>query len=912
MALTYHTKALPIGLQMREWVLEEVLGAGGFAIVYRGRGVYFDEAVAIKEYFPAGITDRRVDGMTVSPTESGSEETYKYGLTKFLSEARILWNLSRPDRHPNIVCVRNMFEANGTAYMVMEFEDGDPLSRMLRATPVLDAPTINSIFRPLMDGLARVHAAGVFHRDIKPGNILIDRGGRPVLIDFGSAKIRTTDAATTRFSFYTPSYAALEQYVDSMPQGPWTDIYALAATMYQSITGEKPADALVRAHTAAGEPLVNRGLAGYDPQLLAAVDAGLKVQPQDRPQTIAAWLELFPESFREKRQAVPPPVVVETSPVLPLEADSTRMQTRTQAVPPEPTVVDEPPEQDPDPPQANLEIPEILASDQETFVPDPVLPEPVVPEPVAPEPVVPEPVVPEPVAPEPVVPEPVVPEPVVTQPDEPEPFNPEPVEPAQVKAPWWQPAVDRLRAIDLSAWQRQASAGAARLRSDWRLQLGLVGGAAAVLAGSWLIQRPQDVPVPALPEPVVTPQSPGEPLAQMADQRIAGWRQQLAGLDQTAADTPKLAEVIDQATALRDSLAKAATPDAAARLFAAFNDSASMVDSLFAQQPVAASAVPDEQPVDDVLGDARTQLAGIMRANNRTARAIGKEAAAISRDDAFTAAQKRQAKDIANTASAALTRLKTPGQEADIAALSEAVQQAQKASGTLREAMRAVRQISRSKPTQVNTAVAQASFTDASVAVRRLEADIVDRAAKIQGGEAIAASARKLGGKFDRLAARTPPPGDPSWKEVAATARDIRRQMEGLLANAQSASPSDSSPVGRTVSSAEVRRLRATAERELASLRRRYVTQTDEVKALWALLDDTTGKNPAVGAINRQLTIIFDKLNRLISLQQQMEATNDGSRVADLAVQAEALRRETNSQIEQLRRTKSDFESQLP
>ena len=119
---------------LREWRLEEVLGVGGFGIVYKGRGIYFDELVAIKEYFPSAISERD-DDATVVPIDSDAEEVHALGLKKFVEEAKLLWNLSTPSRHPNIVSVRSLFEVHGTAYMVMDFEDGTSLSRMERRFP---------------------------------------------------------------------------------------------------------------------------------------------------------------------------------------------------------------------------------------------------------------------------------------------------------------------------------------------------------------------------------------------------------------------------------------------------------------------------------------------------------------------------------------------------------------------------------------------------------------------------------------------------------------------------------------------------------------------------------------------------------------------------------------------------------
>jgi hypothetical protein len=288
----YHTKALPPGALLREWRLEDVLGAGGFGIVYRGRGVYFDEVVAIKEYFPGAISDR-LDGITVTPTDSSSEEIYELGRQKFLEEAKILWALSQPQRHPNIVSVRSLFEVHGTAYMVMDFEQGLSLSQMLHDGRRFDEPSLMALLRPIADGLQRVHDAGVIHRDIKPANLLVDDSGRPVLIDFGAARFETGQATSIKATFYTPPYAALEQYVRAFPQGPWTDIYALGVTLWQCVTGEKPAEVLERLHGGEGEPLSARAWPGFSRAFTRAVDAAMAIRPGDRPSSMRAWMALF-------------------------------------------------------------------------------------------------------------------------------------------------------------------------------------------------------------------------------------------------------------------------------------------------------------------------------------------------------------------------------------------------------------------------------------------------------------------------------------------------------------------------------------------------------------------------------------------------------------------------------------------
>jgi len=292
----YHSKALPEGAILREWRLEGILGVGGFGIVYRAKGVYFGETVAIKEYFPSAICDRNASA-TVAPTDSASEEVYALGLEKFVEEAKVLWNLSKPDRHPNIVSVRSLFEAHGTAYLVMDFETGVPLSELLRAGRRFEEAELLALLRPIADGLDRAHRAGILHRDIKPANILIDDGGRPVLIDFGSARFDAGQATSTKVTFYTPPYAALEQYVKTYPQGPWTDIYALGVALYQCVTGEKPPEVLERLHAQSGEALSARQRPGFSRSFTRAVDAAMAIRPAERPQSIPEWLTLFEQSY---------------------------------------------------------------------------------------------------------------------------------------------------------------------------------------------------------------------------------------------------------------------------------------------------------------------------------------------------------------------------------------------------------------------------------------------------------------------------------------------------------------------------------------------------------------------------------------------------------------------------------------
>ncbi|HEX8936662.1 MAG TPA: serine/threonine-protein kinase [Sphingomicrobium sp.] len=295
----YSNKALPAGTVLREWRIEEVLGVGGFGIVYKATGIYFNELVAIKEYFPSSISERDSED-TVVPIDSEAEEVHALGLKKFVEEAKLLWNLSTPTRHPNIVSVRSLFEIHGTAYMVMDFEDGISLSKMIKQGRRFNERSLWNILAPIAQGLERAHRVGVLHRDIKPPNILVTEDNRPVLIDFGSARFDTAEATSTKVTFHTPPYAAIEQYVKTYPQGPWTDIYALGVVMYECVTGEKPPEVLERLHAGLGQPLAEGRWPGYSKRFLSSVDTAMVVKPDERPQSISDWLPMFGREVGEE------------------------------------------------------------------------------------------------------------------------------------------------------------------------------------------------------------------------------------------------------------------------------------------------------------------------------------------------------------------------------------------------------------------------------------------------------------------------------------------------------------------------------------------------------------------------------------------------------------------------------------
>jgi hypothetical protein len=282
--------ALPAQHRLHWYVIERVLGQGGFGITYLARDTNLDQPVAIKEYLPVDVATRRPDATIRWRTED-NRERYRWGLDRFIKEAR---TLARFD-HPNIVRVLSVFELNDTAYMVMRFEAGDNLSAVLDSRGTLTEDDLLRVMLPVLDGLALVHGAGFIHRDIKPDNIHIRTDGSPVLLDFGSAR-NAVGKAHTLTILVAPGYAPFEQYYSSSEsQGPWTDIYSLGATCYRAIAGRAPLDAITRSKGILGStrdvlvPAAVVGAGRYSGRLLAAIDHALAFAEKDRPQTVADW-----------------------------------------------------------------------------------------------------------------------------------------------------------------------------------------------------------------------------------------------------------------------------------------------------------------------------------------------------------------------------------------------------------------------------------------------------------------------------------------------------------------------------------------------------------------------------------------------------------------------------------------------
>jgi serine/threonine protein kinase len=273
--------ALPEGSALQEYRIEKLLGVGGFGLTYLATDENLRLKVALKEYLPNDIA-LRVDGQTIAPKSDDTAETFQWGKQRFLDESRTLASF----RHPNIVRVMRFFEANGSAYMVMEFVEGEALDTWARSHRPLGEAQITSLAGPLLEGLEVVHQQGYLHRDIKPGNVFIRRDGVPILLDFGSARQQNTELTAV----VSPGYAPFEQYHTQGRQGPWSDLYAFGGVLYWLISGQRPVEAAARIREDAMPPASQVGdRALYRPEFLAAIDWALKPFETDRPQSVAEW-----------------------------------------------------------------------------------------------------------------------------------------------------------------------------------------------------------------------------------------------------------------------------------------------------------------------------------------------------------------------------------------------------------------------------------------------------------------------------------------------------------------------------------------------------------------------------------------------------------------------------------------------
>ena len=279
-------EVLAAGTRLEEFEIERELGAGGFGVTYLAHDRSLDRLVAIKEYLPHDWGARGPDG-GVGPRSATHAQDYRWGLDRFLEEARVLARL----HHPHVVQVYRVIEAWGTAYMVTEYVEGRSLAEALRAEGPWAESRVLALLDALTAGLAAVHGAGLVHRDVKPANVMLRADGSPVLIDFGAARQAVGGRSRSVTAVLTPGYAPIEQYSEKGRQGPWTDVYALGAVAYEALSGRAPEEATERVLDDGLRPVseaqaVSAGLS-------SAVMSALALRREDRPQSLADWRALL-------------------------------------------------------------------------------------------------------------------------------------------------------------------------------------------------------------------------------------------------------------------------------------------------------------------------------------------------------------------------------------------------------------------------------------------------------------------------------------------------------------------------------------------------------------------------------------------------------------------------------------------
>ncbi|MEO8751276.1 MAG: protein kinase [Casimicrobiaceae bacterium] len=277
--------SLPVGTRVGDFEVVGIVGEGGFSFVYEAFDHTLHRRVALKEYMPNALASR-LDGRAVGIRSKRYESTFVAGLKSFVNEARLLAQFD----HPALVKVFRFWEQNDTAYMVMPLYEGRTLKDVLREHPNPNEAWLKAVFAPLLDALEILHTVHCYHRDIAPDNILVLDNGSPLLLDFGAARRIIGEQTQAVTVILKPGYAPIEQYADdpALKQGPWTDIYAMSAVLRLAITGKAPATSVTRIVSDPLRPLAET-VSGYGKEFLQAIDRGLAVRPEERPQTVAEF-----------------------------------------------------------------------------------------------------------------------------------------------------------------------------------------------------------------------------------------------------------------------------------------------------------------------------------------------------------------------------------------------------------------------------------------------------------------------------------------------------------------------------------------------------------------------------------------------------------------------------------------------
>ena len=282
--------ALPIGTKLEEYIVQSVIGEGGFGIVYLAHDTFLGREVAIKEYLPGSLASRGA-GLQVEVRQADKRELFLKGMRRFVNEAHILARF----RHPALVSVMRFLETNGTAYMVMPFYRGRTLREMVRnGFRAKTTEDLFSILLPVLEGLTQIHSVECYHLDISSDNIMILDNGAPVLLDFGAARHTELSGGESTTIILKPGFAPIEQYGSDDSElvlGPWTDIYAISAVAYLLVTGVMPPVSVTRIMKDTLTPAVNYASPDLPVGVLKVVDTGLMVRPPGRQRTVKDYLQ---------------------------------------------------------------------------------------------------------------------------------------------------------------------------------------------------------------------------------------------------------------------------------------------------------------------------------------------------------------------------------------------------------------------------------------------------------------------------------------------------------------------------------------------------------------------------------------------------------------------------------------------
>jgi serine/threonine protein kinase len=290
--------SLPVGTTLCQYVIKQLIASGGFGLIYLAEDLDSQEDVVVKEFLPKKLAQRASDMTCVEPIDAGKIDTFNQSLKLFYREIKVLASLT----HPNIVHIRNCFLANHTSYLVMDYESGENLAHYIKKhRGGLSLGFMMAVFPPLLDALNLIHSRSLLHLDIKPNNIHLRPGGSPLLLDFGAVHRFATTRRSDMGQIVTTGFSPVEQYYHVGYVGPWSDVYAIGASMRACIEGRPPPSAIARHAKDTLAPASQLFKRRYPSFLLEAIDWAMEVDPLLRPQNAGELLEAL-----EQRTGRPP------------------------------------------------------------------------------------------------------------------------------------------------------------------------------------------------------------------------------------------------------------------------------------------------------------------------------------------------------------------------------------------------------------------------------------------------------------------------------------------------------------------------------------------------------------------------------------------------------------------------------